>query len=127
AADLRVLADLCRCLGLDRARIQTELVEDWDDDPALLPKERDQQVFRRDLGVPCAAREALRLDHSLLRLDRKLVEIHGLPHVESNRLNFNRQKLPRIPCVQEERANALALAARLTQHRAGGGWEVASP
>jgi len=77
-ADLRILGDLSRNLGLDGRRIQSELVQDRSDDAPLLLKQGEQQMFRRQLGVPCPPRQVLRLSHRLLCLDRKLVEIHGV-------------------------------------------------
>ena len=82
AADLRVFRDLRRDFRLDRPRVQAELVQDRSDDPAFLPEQREEQVLRRQFRVPGAARKVLRLGDRLLRLDCKLVEIHGLPHIE---------------------------------------------
>jgi hypothetical protein len=87
-ADLGVLGDLGRGLGLDRAGVQSEFVDDRRDDAAILAKQRDEQVRGGDFGVAGAAGEVLRFDHRLLGFDCKLVEIHGLPRIESQRLNF---------------------------------------
>src|SRR5262245_12180482 len=57
-----------------------------------------------DFRIAGAAGEVLRLDHCLLSLDRKLVEIHDLPHIESNGLNFKPAKVTAHSAVQEEGA-----------------------
>jgi hypothetical protein len=58
-------------------------------------------MLGRQFRIPGPTREILRLGDRFLSLDRKLIEIHGLPRIESSGLTSrNRQNLPFIPNVQ---------------------------
>ena len=79
ASDLRETADGGRRLGLDRAGVQPELVEDGRDDAAVLTQQSHEQVLRGQFRVPGTARQVLGFGDCFLSFQCKFIKVHILP------------------------------------------------